>query len=326
MLIYLKRLGKNVRCLVRETSSMKQLERVCDFYRESFPELRDSVEWVYGDTLDFVGLLEQMRDVHDVYHCAAVVSFNSKDKNSTLRTNICGTANMVDAALKNGVQRFCFISSIAALGKTSDNTPINEETPRKNDEPHSVYAESKCKSELEVWRGIAEGLNAVILNPGIILGPGLLDKGSMLLFKTGMKGIPFYTKGVTGYVDVRDVCRGAVELLESDVFGQRFIFVSENTSNKVLFERIAQAFGKRPPRIEATRSLLTVARMLSDVFNFFMGKTGQLTKETVRSALHSECYSTAKLQKYTDFRFTPFTQTIDDICSFIKGTNAAKNS
>ena len=231
MLVHLIKAGKRVRCLIRPTSSLEQLKLICSFYDLSFGELQLSVEWVKGHTLDYIGLCDIMEGAAEVYHCAAMVSFNTKDRSEVLQTNIQGTSNMVDAALKARVEKFCYISSIAALGATPDHTPIQEDTPRKNDDCSSAYSDSKFRSELEVWRGISDGLNAVIVNPGVILGPGYPEKGSLLLFQTGRKGMPFYTKATTGYVDVRDVCKISVELMEKGLFKKRFILVSENAHN-----------------------------------------------------------------------------------------------
>jgi dihydroflavonol-4-reductase len=318
LLVHLHRSGKKVRCLIRSSSSFSQLEQICSFYGESFEVLKSSVEWVIGNTLDYVGLTNWMNGVDEVYHCAAIVSFNSKDRERMLRTNIQGTANMVDAVLRGGVRCFCYISSIASLGKTPDKTPITEDTPRKNDEPTSSYSESKFRSELEVWRGIGEGLNAVIVNPGVILGPGELGKGSMLLIQAGMKGIPFYTKASTGYVDVRDVCRASVELMGKGIFGKRFILVSENVHNGILFGLIAQEFGKKAPRHEAGRLLLQGGVFASNIWGFLTGKTPQLTKDTIRSAQNPETYSNARIRQILDFEFISLTQTIKDTCDFLK--------
>jgi dihydroflavonol-4-reductase len=318
LLIHLKCKGKRIRCLIRSTSSMKQIEQVCSFYGESFEKLKSSVDWVVGDTLDYVHLKECMKGASEVYHCAAVVSFNSKDRQAMLKINVQGTANMVDAALSNKVEKFCFISSIASLGKTLDYSPVLENTPRKTDEKVSAYSESKFKSELQVWRGIAEGLNAVILNPGVILGSGMLEKGSMLIVKNGIKGIPFYTKATTGYVDVRDVCAGAIQLMEKELFGQRFIFVSENAHNGQIFGMLARNFGKKPPRYEVGPAALRIGVFVSSFLSIFSGKTSQLTNDTVQSAQHPVTYSNEKIREALDFEFIPLEQTINEVCSFIK--------
>lgn len=318
LLLHLHKSGQKIRALIRSTSSFKQLQLICKLYNQDFEELYESVEWVYGNTLDFVSLCDLLQGVDEVYHCAAVVSFNSKNSKELLQTNIQGTSNMVDAALKCTVKRFCFISSIGALGNAKNGDYIHECTPWKNDGKASVYSESKFRSELEVWRGFNEGLNTVIVNPGVILGPGYPDRGSMLLFQTGRKGMPFYTKATTGYVDVRDVCRAAIELMGKEIFGKRFILVSENIDNKDLFSMIANEFNAKGPRFEAGKLILNLAAFFSAFLGKITGKTPQLTKETIRSAQKPQKYSNLQIKETLNFEFIPLRKTIQDTCNFLK--------
>lgn len=316
MLVHLFKKQKKIRCLIRESASLKQIEMVCKFYQQDFEAIKSGVDWIIGDTMDFVSLLENLENVSEVYHCAAIVSFNNADNPKMLQTNVQGTANMVDAALANHVDKFCFVSSIASLGKSTDSTAITETTQRKIEGKYSGYSESKFRSELEIWRGIAEGLKAVIVNPGVILGVGDLDKGSMLLFKNGMKGMPFYTKATTGYVDVRDVCRCSIELMEKNVINERFILVSENVHNGHIFGSIAKVFGINPPKFEAGFMLLRFGVFISTIISFFTRKTPQLTTNTIRSAQHPEIYSNDKIRHCLNYTFIPLQQSIEDIGKF----------
>lgn len=321
MLVHLYKAGKKVRCLIRPNSSLEQLKLICSFYGLSFEELSRSIDWVYGNTLDFLSLLEQMEGVEEVYHCAAMVSFNSKNRRELLQTNIQGTSNMVDAALNSEVERFCFISSIAALGSTPDHSPIQEETPRKNEGRISAYSESKFRSELEVWRAISEGLNAVIVNPGVILGPGDPKKGSLLLFQTGRIGIPFYTKATTGYVDVRDVCMTAIELMEKRIYKKRFILISENAHNGTVFSHIAKEFNKKPPQFIAGKTILSLGVLFSWIEGLLTGKTPQLTNDTIRSAQNPQTYANDRIRKALDYTFIPLNETIHVTADFLKKNN-----
>ena len=318
MLVHLFQSGKKIRCLIRPSSSMEQLKLICSYHKISFKTLNASVEWVTGNTLDFIGLCDCMKNVEEVYHCAAIVSFHSKKRMELLQTNVQGTSNMVDAALRAKVKKFCFISSIAALGSTPDYSPIQEDTPRKNAERASAYSESKFRSELEVWRAVSEGLNAVIVNPGVILGPGYPNKGSLLLFKTGRIGIPFYTKATTGYVDVRDVCKISMELMNEGYFKKRFILVSENAHNGTVFGLIAKEFGKKPPRFLAGKALLKTVAFFSTLLSWINGKTPQLTNDTIRSAQNPQSYSNDRVRKTLNYTFIPLSDTIHTTADFLK--------
>jgi len=320
-LVHLIKSNYKVRALIRNTSSFAQLRLICDFYGVTFEKLNGSIEWVKGDTLDFVGLNEHMKDIEEVFHCAAMVSFNQKNSSEIFRTNIQGTSNMVDAALACGVKRFCFISSIASLGSEKDNSLIDENSFRDPNKTSSSYTESKYLSELEVWRGAIEGLNVVILNPGVVLGPGKPNKGSLLFFNVARKGMPFYTESTTGYVDVRDICRAAIELMSKGIFGKRFILVSENIDNKQLFTWIANEFGKRGPTLRAGKILLNLGSLVSIILGNLTGNTPQLTKDTVRSAQNSQKYSSKQIIETINFQFIPIKTTVMETVAFIKKNN-----
>ena len=314
--LYLK--GSRIKALIRQTASFEQLRLICDFYSVPFQELHRAVDWVYGDTLDYVNLKEALTGCEAVFHCAGLVSFGKGHRNALLRTNVQGTANMVDAALLAGVKHFNYISSIAALGKESDTGLIDEETSREMSKPVSDYSESKFFAELEVWRGAAEGLPVSILNPGVILGPGLPDRGSLLIFNVAAKGIPFYTDSQTGYVDVRDIARAAIALVEKNLTGKRYIMVAENCHNKDLFALIAPAFGKKPPHIRAGLGLLRIAVGISSIISWFTGKPSQLSKDTLRSITQPEFYSSQRIIDELDFAFTPLQETVTDTALFVK--------
>jgi len=314
--LYLK--GSRIKALVRQQASFEQLRLISDFYAVPLQELHRAIEWTYGDTLDYVHLKEALMGTEVVYHCAGLVSFGKGQRDALLRTNVKGTANMVDAALLAGVNHFNYISSIAALGKESDTGLIDEETSREMSKHVSDYSESKFFDELEVWRGAAEGLPVSILNPGVILGPGLPDRGSLLIFNVAAKGIPFYTDSQTGYVDVRDIARAAITLVEKNLTGKRYVMVAENCHNKDLFALITNAFGKKPPRIRAGLGLLRIAVWISSLLSWFTGKPSQLSKDTLRSIAQPECYSSQRIIDELDFAFTPLQETINDTALFVK--------
>src|SRR5665647_475864 len=234
LLLDLTRSGVKVRALKRKNSDLATVEKIFSWYTENSKELFQKIEWIEGDLLDRLSLKKAMDSADYVIHVAAKVSFLPSDRIAMLHENVEGTANLVDAALALKVKRFCHVSSIAALGDHDSGLPVNEEFSWKNDNRRSAYSESKFQAEMEVWRGVEEGLECVIVNPSVILGPGKWSSGSPRLFQTVAKGMKFYSSGCSGFVDVRDVSRAIVTLIQSedwDTFkNQRYVLSAENIS------------------------------------------------------------------------------------------------
>lgn len=301
-----------IKLLCRKNSDLSLLKRVLSRY--GFDEIPDKIEFVYGDVTDYDILEEAMRDVDEVYHCAAVVSFDPSDKDNLMQVNVEGTKNMVNAALHCGVKKFCHVSSIAALGRALEGEPIDEESPWTHSKNNSVYANSKHGGEMEVWRGIAEGLNATIVNPSLILGAGRWDSSSCELFHTIAKGFPFYTEGINGFVDVKDVVRAMMTLMENNRFGQRYCLNGALISYKELFSLMAENFNVKAPHIKVGKNLSEVAWRVFWLIGKIQGKKPLITKETARTSTRRYSYSSAKILKELDFRYTPIEQSVKEIC------------
>ena len=301
-----------IKLLCRENSDLSLLKKVLSRY--DFDEIPNNIEFVYGDILDYDVLEEAMRDVDEVYHCAAVVSFDASDKNSLMRVNVEGTKNMVNAALQCGVKKFCHVSSIAALGRALEGETIDEESPWTHSKNNSVYSNSKHEGEMEVWRGIAEGLNATIVNPSLILGAGKWDSSSCELFNTIAKGFPFYTTGINGFVDVKDVARAMVMLMENNKFGQRYCLNGALISYQDLFKLMADNFKVKAPYIKVGKFLSEIAWRVFWLIGKIKGKKPLITKETARTATRKYSYSSAKIIKELNFTFTPIEESVREIC------------
>lgn len=283
---------------------------------DGFPE---NIEWVKGDVLDIILLEEALRDVQQVYHCAGAVSFDPKNKEQLFITNVEGTTNVVNACLNTGVEKLLFVSSVAALGRTGINAAINEEMEWTEDSGSSLYGKTKYLAEIQVWRGIGEGLNAVIINPAIILGAGDWNKGSTEIFKTIYNELDFYSEGSTGFVDVLDVTRAMVELMSSNISRERFIVCGENASYKKVFYQIATTFGVKPPHKKVTPLLAEVVWRAAAIKSAVTGKAPFITKETARTAQAKVVYNNNKLLKaLPNFKYTPLEQTIGRICDELK--------
>ena len=316
LLCHLARSGETINALKREKSHVEDTVALFSYYFDKPEEFICRVEWVTGDVLDKKSITSCVEKVDTVYHCAAMVSFNGSDRDSLLKTNIKGTENICKICLDQGV-RLCFVSSIAALGDALDeHTMIDETTPEIQGTVHSLYSESKGEAEKIVWKYIHQGLNAVIVNPAIILGSGLQGRSSAKLFEQASKGIPFYTEGVNGYVDVRDVCELMIRLTRNHVVqGERFVLCGGNYSYKELFTVIARAVGKRPPCIRMSPWMTDVAWRLLAFMALFTGKKPSFTRETARSSQHKSRYSSAKvLSLFPDFHF----RTLEETARFFK--------
>lgn len=314
LLYKLLSMGHTVMALKRRESNIDVVKSVFGQYPGGM-DLWGKIEWVEGDILKPETYTEYIRKVTYVYHCAAVVSFTSADQRLLLETNLKGTENIAALCLEYGV-RLCYVSSIAALGDAREGGEwIDEKTPEIAGREHSVYSQSKGKAEKIIWKYISCGLDAVIVCPSIILGAGLWSRSSAQLYFTAAKGIPFYTKGVSGYVDVRDVVEIMIRLAEDrDIKGERFILNGGNYSYQELFTTIARSNGKRPPRWYLSPWMTEIIWRLLAVGGKITGRKPAFTRETARSAHHCSQYSSAKiLSLYPDFHFYPLQETVEHI-------------
>lgn len=276
--------------------------------------INEITEWVEGDIMDVFFLNEAMKNVEQVYHCAGVVSFNPKDKDTLMKVNVGGTANLVNAALENNIKKIVHVSSIAALGRIKGNTDMNENAQWGKSKLNSNYAVSKHLGEMEVWRGIAEGLNAVIVNPSVILGVGDWTNGALRFFSGIWNGMPYYSNHTTGFTDVRDVAKCMVQLMESDVQNQRFIISSENLSYREIFNEIADNFGKKRPHLKSNPFLSELAWRIEAIRKIITGGVPLITKETVRTANESFYYDNSKIKTTLNYQFIPIKETIKWAC------------
>jgi nucleoside-diphosphate-sugar epimerase len=279
------------------------------------PGILNKVEWVTGDVLDVISLNEAMQDVDAVIHSAAVVSFDKKERAQMYNTNVDGTANVVNLSLENGIKKLVHISSISALGRTATGEKVNEEKKWLNSKLNSHYGISKNKAEMEVWRGIGEGLDAVIINPSTVLGFGNWHDSSCAIFKNSYKGFPWYTNGVNGFVAVEDVAKIAVLLMESNITEERFIINHENWEFKKLFDAIADGFGQKHPKWQATPFLSSIAWRMEKVKSFLKNAKPLLTKETARIALSKTYWQNDKILKaLPEFSFMALEPCITKAC------------
>ncbi|EDO27576.1 predicted protein, partial [Nematostella vectensis] len=239
-----------IKAIYRTKESLATVKRVFSYFTTNVDELFNKIQWIQADITDVPSLDEAFKEVTLVYHAAALVSFNSKDYRAMRQVNIDGTANMVNFCIANKVKKMCFVSSIATIGNATNNTIVTEENEWNSEASNTCYAITKHGAEMEVWRASQEGVEVVIVNPGVILGAGFWDVNTGQLFSKIAKGFQFYTEGVTGFVGVSDVVKAMITLTEQPIKNERFILISENKSFKEIFTLIAKALSKKPPSIK----------------------------------------------------------------------------
>ena len=275
------------------------------------------IEWIVGDINDLSSLEDAFEGITNVYHCAALVSFNPKDKQRLLKVNIEGTSNVVNLCAELGI-RLLHVSSVAALGNPKKDQLITENDYWEYDSHAHTYAISKYEGEMEVWRGIAEGLDAVIVNPSVIIGTNTGLEGSGAIFMLIKDGLKFYTKGATGFVDVRDVAKSMIILMDKKISGERYTITAENWHYQQFFNSIAQAFGVKAPAREAEPWMMGLAWRFAKLKSLLTGKTSSLTSATAKSSLTESLYSNQKIKDTINIEFKPLNQSINEICAALK--------
>lgn len=273
-------------------------------------DAQERVEWVKTDLLDVLGLEDALAGVRFVYHCAALISFDPAERELMLRINRDGTANIVNGCLYAGVEKLVHLSSIAAIGRDPKNAKVDENTKWQNSKDNSTYAISKFQGEQEVWRGQAEGLRVAVLNPSVILGGGFWHSGPQQVFGVVWRSYPFYPVGHTGFVDVRDVARFAILLMESEKDGERYLLNGDNASYQQVQNEIARILDRRPPRIALTPGRAALAARLEWLGSKLLGRAPLITRETAQLTTSSYTYLNDKSRRDLNFEYIPLSETI----------------
>ena len=308
LLLHLAENEDSVRAIYREKKSIKKTKSLFQLYQKE--SLFSKIDWVQANIIDVPSLEIAFKNVDYVYHCAGLISYDPNDETALRKVNIEGTANIVNFCIDNKIKKLCHVSSIAALGDiTANENQIAEETEWNPEASHSDYAISKYGAEIEIWRGQQEGLNVVIVNPGVIFGAGFWNQGSGVFFSAIKKGLPFYTKGSTGYVGVTDVVKIMMLLMQSAIVGERFIVVAQNLTFKKIIFLIAEKLKAKKPRIEAKPWLLNLAWRLDWLVSTLFRNKRKLSKYSADSLNSSDFISNQKIKNALNFEF----QSIDDV-------------
>ena len=302
LLISLLEENDSVKALYRNPKNIEKVRNV--FANKNQLSLFDKILWVEGDITDIPSLNVAFEKVSFVYHCAALISFEPKDEDKLRKVNIEGTANIVNCCIDFGVKRLCHVSSIAALGDTKKGEIlITEETEWNPEKHHGDYAITKHGAEMEVWRGFQEGLEVVIVNPGVIFGYGFKEQGSSQIFTSLKKGLSFYTKGKTGIIAVEDVVNCMMQLIRKPINGQQFTLVAENPTLESMLFTIADGLQVKKPTIYANKTLTSIAWRLDWFLSKVIGKKRTFTRAISKSSHSVEIYDNAKVKAELDYSF-----------------------
>lgn len=316
LLLELAQHHSKIRASYRNDSKIKDVEKLFQFYHPSHSkELFSKIEWFKCDLLNLSEYGELFRDVKFVYHCSGKVSFYKSDFNACLRNNREVTANIVNFCIDSKVEKLCYVSSTAAIG-SNPNGRTTESDKWENGKTISGYSVSKFSAEKEVWRGIEEGLNAVIINPCVILGPGNWNESSLTIFKTAARGISFYPSGRNAIVDARDVAISMRLLMESAIHSERYLCTGVNISFKDLFSKLCLNFGNKAPSIAVPRWLTLLVAFFSETISRISGKKSGISIETAYSAYKSIEYDHSKLKKTIEIEFHSLDETIENAIAF----------
>ena len=301
--------GKKVRATKRKSSNINDVKHSFQFYTENPEEFFNKIEWIDVDFDDIDSLKTALINVEEVYHCAAKVSFHPDDRKEMYHSNIVGTRNLLFACENSSVKKFCFVSSVAVLDGTDENGKVTEDSNFNPKLHHSKYAKSKHFSEMEVWRASAEGLKTVIINPGVIIGSGNWQSSSGEIFGTFEK-FPYAMSGSSNYVDVRDVANIAIALMERNIFGERFLIISENKKLVEVANLIRQQLGKSQAKV-LPKWILNVGYVLNLLLGWLITPLRLLNRINIQAVTSHHLLSNNKIKDRLDYQFIPITESID---------------
>ncbi len=311
LLLLLVESGEQVRAIYRSAQSIDKTKELFDHYQKQ--DLFPLIQWVKADIIDTTSLDVAFEGISHVYHCAAYISLSSTDK-QMYKTNIEGTANIVNFSIDYGIKKLCYVSSIATIGAPEKpKHTATEETEWNPNADHTDYAISKYGGETEVFRGSQEGIEVVIVNPGVILGPIFWHSESARFFEEISKGMWFYTKGKTGFVAVTDVVRAMYALMKSNVNLEKYILVGENITFEDFLNKVAVAINAKKPKIYARPCVTKLASQIDFIVSKLFFRNRIFTSSMSKAAHSTYAYSSEKIQKELDFKFTELSAYINQL-------------
>ena len=319
LLLHLIENDDSIRAIYRKADTLEKTKSLFKLYQKE--HLFTKIDWVQADVIDVSSLAIAFKNIDYVYHCAGLISYNPDDEDLLRKVNIEGTANIVNFCIEFQIKKLCHVSSIAALGNlVSNEKQITEATEWNPEIEHSDYAISKYGAEMEIWRGQQEGLNVVIVNPGVIFGPGFWNQGSGLFFTKIKKGFPFYTNGSTAYVGVTDVVKIMIQLMKSNIVGERFTVIAENVTFKNVIFSIAENLKVSKPTFEAKPWILSIAWRIDCLVSFLFRTKRKLSKHSANSLHSSDFISNEKIKNTLNYEFQSINSVIKEVIAMQKAT------
>lgn len=298
----------------QKTSDLKNTEKLFTYYCNNSKHLFEKIKWVDIDITDINSIEDALEGITCVYNCSGFVSFDPSDRKKLFSVNESGTANIINACLAKKIDAFCHVSSIATINNSDYTLPLNEGVFWKFSGKESDYAISKYNGEREVWRGVEEGLNAIIVNPGVILSSGFWHQSSSKLFDFCYKGNKFYTDGTAGYIAAEDVATCMINLVNQRLFANRYILIENNYSFKEILDKIQTQFNKPKPTINASKNILILAKLMDALICTFSKKQRQITKPVIYAALNQQTLSNTKIMSVFNQPLMPVFQAIEKVC------------
>ncbi len=317
LIYHLVNKGLPVTAIYREGKSFDEVKKVFSYYCDQPEEIFSAIRWVEADLNDLPALEKAFRGITHVYHCAALISFDPRDFNRLKQVNIGGTANIVNLCMSQRIKKLCYVSSIATIGR-GDGPSGNTEDSDWNDNDRNVYALTKYDAEMEVWRAYVEGLPMVIVNPGVILGPGFWNNGSGQLFKISARGTKYYPPGGSGFITVQDVIRIMVGLMDSAYEGERYILIDKNLTYREILSNIAREFGKQTPKKQIKIWQLYILCFLDWARNVVSGKPRLITRRGIVSLKERPIYDNKKIVEALNYEFELMAESIYFNCNRFK--------
>ena len=311
--------NKKIRATIRPSSDISQVRKVFGYYSEKAEADRmfNNVEWITADINDIPSLNEAFEDITKVYHCAALISFDPSDEKKMRKINIEGTANIVNLCIANNISKLCYVSSVAALGSTPNSSEVDENSKWNPEDNHNDYAISKYGAEIEVWRGTQEGVDAVIVNPGVIIGPGFWDSGSGKIFSKIDKGLNYHFPKVTGFVGVQDVVKSMVTLMDSPIKNEQFVIVSENLSFESVFKKVAGNMNKPQPSRKLRKWMILIGWIFQKIGSWF-GRKRQITRDSINGLYEETHFDNTKLKSTLNFEYITMSKVLADTSEIYK--------